>query len=163
MEHDVIIISLIYIERLIDETGGSIRPNARNWRSILLSSMLLASKVWDDLSMWNVDFYHVCRTSSDPVVSCYNLERINQLERLILETLHFKVRITASMYAEYYFEIRSMLLQTGQLDEKVSIVDDINIIYDVVTMSGHDDETKEKTEPLTRRTKSLGKIDVHYA
>lgn len=51
MEHDTIIMSLIYIERLIKRTEGSIRPTPLNWRSMLFSCMILASKVWDDLSM----------------------------------------------------------------------------------------------------------------
>lgn len=51
MEHDTIIMSLIYIERLIKRTEGSLSPNPDNWRSMLFSSMILASKVWDDLSM----------------------------------------------------------------------------------------------------------------
>ena len=51
MEHDTIIMSLIYIERLIKRTEGGIRPTPLNWRSMLFSCMILASKVWDDLSM----------------------------------------------------------------------------------------------------------------
>lgn len=50
MESDTIIMSLIYVERLIKCTVGKLRPGASNWRSILFSCMLLASKVWDDLS-----------------------------------------------------------------------------------------------------------------
>lgn len=51
MEHDTIIMSLIYIERLIKRTEGGIRPTPLNWRSMLFGCMILASKVWDDLSM----------------------------------------------------------------------------------------------------------------
>jgi hypothetical protein len=52
METDCIIMSLIYVERLIKRTNGDLRPRARNWRSLLFSCMILSSKVWDDLSMW---------------------------------------------------------------------------------------------------------------
>ena len=54
MEADCIIMSLIYIERLIKVTHGRLRPKANNWRSILFSTMILSSKVWDDLSMLNL-------------------------------------------------------------------------------------------------------------
>jgi hypothetical protein len=54
MEHDTIIMSLIYIERLIKRTDGAIRPTPLNWRSMLFSCMILASKVWDDLSMYDI-------------------------------------------------------------------------------------------------------------
>lgn len=52
METDCIIMTLIYVERLIRRTEGRLRPRSSNWRSILFSCMILASKVWDDLSMW---------------------------------------------------------------------------------------------------------------
>ena len=52
METDCLIMSLIYVERLIRRTNGELRPRCGNWRSVLFSSMILASKVWDDLSMW---------------------------------------------------------------------------------------------------------------
>lgn len=59
MESDCIIMSLVYVERLIKTTGGKLRPTTENWRSILFSCMVLSSKVWDDLSMWNADFRRV--------------------------------------------------------------------------------------------------------
>lgn len=62
MEHDTIIMSLIYVERLIKE-ATNIAPLPENWRSVLFSCMVLASKVWDDLSMWNIDFSNVCGRS----------------------------------------------------------------------------------------------------
>ena len=47
MESDCIIMSLIYVERLIRRTGGRLRPRINNWRSVLFSCMVLASKVWE--------------------------------------------------------------------------------------------------------------------
>ena len=49
MEADCIIMSLIYVERLIKKTGGALRPRPSNWRSLIFSCMILSSKVWDDL------------------------------------------------------------------------------------------------------------------
>ena len=43
-EHDVLIISLLYVERLMRATRGVIRPSACNWKSVLLSCLMLASK-----------------------------------------------------------------------------------------------------------------------
>jgi WW domain len=51
MEADCIIMSLIYVERLIKKTAGRLRPRSTNWHSLLFSCMILSSKVWDDLSM----------------------------------------------------------------------------------------------------------------
>lgn len=53
LESDCIIMALIYCERLVKETRGKLSIRYDNWRSILFSCLVMASKVWDDLSMWN--------------------------------------------------------------------------------------------------------------
>jgi hypothetical protein len=112
MEHDTIIMSLIYVERLIKETNGALAPTLENWRSVLFSCMILASKVWDDLSMWNVDFSNVSAATG---LSSFSLQRINQLELALLTSLSFSVKVPASEYAKYYFLIRTMLIRSGLL------------------------------------------------
>lgn len=66
METDCIIMSLIYVEKLIKATNGDLRPRASNWRSLLFSCMILSSKVWDDLSMW-VSICEFCLSASQLV------------------------------------------------------------------------------------------------
>jgi WW domain/Cyclin, N-terminal domain len=108
MESDCIIISLIYVERLIKVTDGALRPRVTNWRSILFSCMVMASKVWDDLSMWNADFSHTCPAGVE-----FELSRINELEIAMLSSLQYKVKVPAGEYAKYYFLLRSMLIKSG--------------------------------------------------
>ncbi|KAL3937710.1 MAG: hypothetical protein SGBAC_007237 [Bacillariaceae sp.] len=115
MEQDTIIMSLIYVERLVKATDGELNPKPDNWRSILFACMVLASKVWDDLSMWNVDFSNVS-TNTDGLFS-FSLRRINELELHLLKNLKFDVRVGASEYAKYYFLIRSMLIRSGLVQE----------------------------------------------
>ena len=115
MEHDTIIMSLIYVERLVKSTNGVLAPSADNWRSILFACMVLASKVWDDLSMWNIDFSNVSAATAG--LSSFTLPRINQLELALLKALKFNVRVPASEYAKYYFLIRTMLLRSGLVQE----------------------------------------------
>lgn len=108
MESDCIIMSLIYVEKLIKSTDGLLRPRKSNWRSLLFASMILSSKVWDDLSMWNADFSQAC-----PPGVHFSLQRINELELCVLNALKFKVKVPASEYAKYYFLLRSMLIKSG--------------------------------------------------
>eukprot|EP00980_Cylindrotheca_fusiformis_P011080 scaffold2551_cov113-Cylindrotheca_fusiformis.AAC.19 len=115
MEHDTIIMSLIYVERLVKATNGALNPTPENWRSILFACMVLASKVWDDLSMWNVDFSNVS-TNAVGLLS-FSLRRINELELSLLKYLNFDVRVGASEYAKYYFLIRTMLIRGGLVHE----------------------------------------------
>eukprot|EP00128_Syssomonas_multiformis_P005606 Colp12_sorted_trinity150504_noHs@36320 len=92
------IITLVYIERLLGLTG--LTMHASNWRRIVLGAILLASKVWDDQAVWNVDF---CTILPDiPVAD------MNDLERSFLEKLQFNVSVPASTYARYYFELREL-------------------------------------------------------
>jgi len=105
MEVECIIMSLIYVEKLLKETSGGLQIRHFNWKSILFAGMIMASKVWDDLSMWNVDFSAVCPT--------FSLHRINQLELTLLDVLKFNTTIPASVYAKYYFHLRSMCVAMG--------------------------------------------------
>jgi hypothetical protein len=114
MEHDTIIMSLIYVERLIKETNGVLTPDPSNWRSVLFSCMVLSSKVWDDLSMFNLDFSNVSIASG---LSAFSLKRTNALELAVLTSLNFNVRVPASEYAKYYFLLRTMLSRSGLLQE----------------------------------------------
>eukprot|EP00551_Chaetoceros_affinis_P012763 CAMPEP_0203666096 /NCGR_PEP_ID=MMETSP0090-20130426/3198_1 /ASSEMBLY_ACC=CAM_ASM_001088 /TAXON_ID=426623 /ORGANISM="Chaetoceros affinis, Strain CCMP159" /LENGTH=548 /DNA_ID=CAMNT_0050529881 /DNA_START=567 /DNA_END=2213 /DNA_ORIENTATION=+ len=113
MESDCIIMSLIYVERLLRETNGGVRPNLDNWKSLLFSCMIMASKVWDDLSMWNVDFSQAC-----PEGVSFSLQRINELELAVLSCLKYNVKVPASEYAKYYFLMRSMLIRSGLAGEE---------------------------------------------
>ena len=65
------IVCLIYVERLMEMANVPLL--ATTWRSVLLCGMLLASKVWQDLSSWNVEF--------SQIVPQYSLASINRLER----------------------------------------------------------------------------------
>jgi hypothetical protein len=115
MESDTIIMSLIYVERLIKASNGALTPMPENWRSILFSCMVLASKVWDDLSMWNIDFSNVSANTAG--LTHFTLHRINDLEIALLKSLNFDVKVPASEYAKYYFLIRTMLLRSGLMKE----------------------------------------------
>ena len=48
------IVCLIYVERLMEKANVPLL--AATWRPILLCSMLLASKVWQDCASWNIEF-----------------------------------------------------------------------------------------------------------
>ena len=155
MESDCIIMSLIYVERLLRATNGGVRPNGRNWRSLLFSCMVMASKVWDDMSMWNADFSQAC-----PIGVVFTVQRINELELAMLNALKYNVKVLASEYAKYYFLTRSMMIRSGLASQ------------DIMTSSPLDMEGAKKLEfqstnnkamckpiSLTNRSKSVGEVD----
>lgn len=62
--------------------------HARSWRPIIFSALLLASKVWHDISYWNSDFSTIC--------PMFTIRNVNKLERTILELLSYDTIISSS-------------------------------------------------------------------
>lgn len=99
MENESPIISLVYIEKILSKTGVLI--NKYNWKRILLVTLCVASKVWDDDSLENVHF--------PKVMSDVSLPMINKLEEVFLDTLvDYDLVCKGSEYAKYYFIMRTL-------------------------------------------------------
>eukprot|EP01102_Stenamoeba_stenopodia_P023275 TRINITY_DN996_c0_g1_i1.p1 TRINITY_DN996_c0_g1~~TRINITY_DN996_c0_g1_i1.p1 ORF type:complete len:437 (-),score=118.16 TRINITY_DN996_c0_g1_i1:410-1720(-) len=97
------ILCLAYIERIIGLSG--ITLHASNWRRVVLAALILASKVWEDQAVWNVDFLSV--------FPCVTVQDLAQLEKTVLNLLKFNVSLKASLYAKYYFELKGLAEQDG--------------------------------------------------
>jgi hypothetical protein len=92
-----LIMAVAYLERINKSAGYRLFPY--NWKRALLSALILASKVWEDQAVWNIDFIELfpLTTPSD----------LGQLEKKILALLGFDVSLKASEYAQIYFDIRA--------------------------------------------------------
>jgi len=97
------IVCLIYVEKLMEV--AKVPLVAETWRPIFMCGLLLASKVWQDLSSWNIEFASVYPQ--------FSLEAINRLELSFLKFIKWDLYISSSLYAKYYFALRSLLEKSG--------------------------------------------------
>merc|ERR1712127_1176278 len=106
------IICLIYVERLMENAKVPVMANT--WRPIVMCGLLLASKVWQDWSSWNIEFANVYPQ--------FSLDSINRLELSFLKFIKWDLYISSSLYAKYYFALRSLLEKSGFRDRYVQMV-----------------------------------------
>ncbi|XP_003828238.3 cyclin-Y-like protein 2 [Pan paniscus] len=97
------IVSLIYIERLVSYADIDICPT--NWKRIVLGAILLASKVWSDMAVWNEDY---CKLFKNITV-----EEMNELERQFLKLINYNNSVTNSVYSRFYFDLRTLAHNNG--------------------------------------------------
>jgi hypothetical protein len=89
---------LVYVDRLEAASEEGVMLHARSWRPIILASMLLASKMWHDISYWNSDFSTIC--------PMFTVNGVNALEKMLLSLLQYKSVISRETYTHYYFALR---------------------------------------------------------
>jgi len=95
------IIALIYINRVIAKSNLPLHRG--NWRTIVLSAVILAQKVWDDKSLTTSTF--------TKIIPAYSRRQVRVFESKFLELLQYKATVTQALYARYYFELRSLFEQ----------------------------------------------------
>jgi hypothetical protein len=79
------IVCLIYVERLMEV--AKVPLLACTWRPIFMCGLLLASKVWQDLSSWNIEFASVYPQ--------FSLDAINKLEVNFLRNVKWDLYISS--------------------------------------------------------------------
>lgn len=103
MEKEIPIIALVYLERLLTRTG--ILINQENWRRLVLTTLCLASKIWDDDSLENEHF--------PKVMSDLTLKEINTFERIFLDLIGYDLVVRGAEYAKYFFILRTLAEQNN--------------------------------------------------
>lgn len=98
LEPEVSVITLFYLDRFTSMCGVSVTPD--NWQRLTITSMMLASKVWNDESFENIEFSQLC--------PLYTLDEINTFERIFLKCVGYNMAVKGSEYAKTYFLLRTL-------------------------------------------------------
>lgn len=109
MEYECIIITMIYIRRLLKTSAGRLVMLRENWKGISLACIVVANKVWDDFHMQNLDYCYIHQGLT--------LQRVNTLELHLLISLDNRCNVSPSVYARTHFEIQSMITLSS-IEEK---------------------------------------------
>jgi len=94
---------MIYIERMSVASKLNMAPD--NWAILILGALIVTSKVWDDLSIWNVDFCSIFRELS--------VDEMNILERFYLSLMEYNVSVKSSLFAKKFFDLRDFATING--------------------------------------------------
>ncbi len=98
MEDEIPIVALVYIEKLLK--SREVLMNEENWRGLVLTTLCIASKIWDDDSLENEHFPKVLKE--------FTLRQISKLEKSYLALIDFDIVIKGKEYAQSLFILQSL-------------------------------------------------------
>ena len=92
------VICLIYLNRIFALTNIPLLPTT--WRPLVLVSLMVAQKMWDDKYLNNSDF--------STIYPFFDNEQLNKLELKFLELIQYNTHIKFSTYTKYYLELKAV-------------------------------------------------------
>jgi len=92
------VICLVYINRINALTDMPLLPTT--WRPLVIISLMIAQKMWDDNYLSNADFQYI--------YPFFNSSQFNMLEIKFLDLIQYNTHIKLSIYTRYYLELKSL-------------------------------------------------------
>jgi hypothetical protein len=96
---------------------------------------MVSQKVWDDKYLSNADFSYI--------FPFFDTKQLNKLEMKFLEMIQYNVHIKDSLYAKYFFELKSLFPEDVPYKP-----------IDKITMKKLDFKTKEKEDRYKKLSKT---------
>lgn len=107
LDSEWVLTSLIYLERLISKAKLELRSS--NWKPLLLTSIILSSKYWEDCCFWNYDFQEFWK---------YSIPGLNLMETRFLTMIGFDFSLSSSLYTKYYNKVNKMYTSFSEFTRK---------------------------------------------
>lgn len=92
------VICLVYINRINALTEIPLLPTT--WRPLVIISLLIAQKMFDDKYLSNADFQYI--------YPFFDSSQFNVLEIKFLDLIQYNTHIKLSIYTKYYLELKSL-------------------------------------------------------
>lgn len=105
---ECVLISYIYIKRLL--LAGIMEIRKQNWRPLVFTAVLLASKFFEDISYWNINFVEVSQI--------YYQKSVNEMESIFLGLSGYKMFVSRAMYLRCMLELSDVSLETTDIRKK---------------------------------------------
>ena len=106
-----------------------------NWRPLVLISLMIAQKMWDDKYLSNADFSYI--------YPFFDTKQVNSLEMKFLELIQYNTHIKFSIYTKYYLELKSLVPEEFPLKP-----------MDTFTMQKLENQSKTMEESLKKNAKT---------
>lgn len=97
LEPQMLIVSLVYLERFIAKSGVALTP--RNWKRLVLICFVVASKIWDDESFENHNF--------SQVFSEFDTRKLNLMEKIFLQHVEYDLFVALHTFSRYFFYLKT--------------------------------------------------------
>ena len=128
---ECIVISLIYLEQIM--ITGNIEIRNFNWRPLVFTAILLASKFWEDIIWYNVDFEENCEI--------FPLKSINRMESEFISLCDYNIYCSADKYNRYQAMVKEISNPVmDNIQRKTSFMSNFNLSQNQEDSFNTDDE-----------------------
>ena len=79
---------------------GDLEIRYFNWRPLVFTAILLASKFWEDIIWYNVDFEENCEI--------FPLKSINRMESEFISLCDYNIYVSADKYNQYQAMVKEI-------------------------------------------------------
>jgi len=79
---------------------GNIEVRLCNWKPVFFTAILLASKFWEDINFWNIDY--------EEALNFYSLKQVNRLEAQFVSLCDYQLFVSAELYTKYFIAIKEI-------------------------------------------------------
>jgi hypothetical protein len=104
MEYEVMIVSLVYLERILQGRENEFFMNEYNYKGVLFACMMMANKIWDD--------FHISNGMHCDIFSGLTLSRVNALEIQLVTILNYKMHVSHVEYATCHYRVQDLITKS---------------------------------------------------